>query len=132
MTNLKKVFEKESQNQKGVLVCVAVAFLATFFPWFLVLLGPFGGIAMNGWHSFGLLTVLASATLIALWVLPKFGVKINLPIKKDILQKWLAVAVLVGPAFWLLQTGFNFSSIGFGLYLALAAGIGAVYFSFKT
>ena len=131
MTDLQKAFQKEPKNQKGILLSAAVVFIGTFLPWMSMSLGPFGGVSVNGWHSFGLLSVLGSAALVLVWLLPKLGIKLNLPAKPGAIQKVLAVATLAGPVIALIQSDFSFSFLSIGFYLALAGGAGALFFSLQ-
>ena len=134
MTNLKNLFHREPKHQKGILVSSAVALIATFLPWMSISFGKFGGfggVSASGWNGFGWLTVLGASAILALWLLPKFGAKIELLLKTEEVQKISAVAILAGPVINLIRHGFGFSYLGIGFYLALAAGAGVVYFTFK-
>ena len=77
-----------------------------------------------------MLTTIASLAIVLNWLLPKVGVKYNLPWKEEILLKIFSVAMLAGPVLWIIDTSFSFSMIGLGVYLALVAGGVAVYYSF--
>lgn len=126
MTDLQKAFRKESKNQQGILLSAAAAIIATFLPW-----AGFLGFSMNGWRGSGLLTVIGSVGLLALWLLPKLGVKLKLPVKNIQAQQILSVLVLAGPVTSLLQAGFSLAYLELGFYLALLSGAGAVFFTFK-
>ncbi|MBD3360601.1 hypothetical protein GF366_02240 [Candidatus Peregrinibacteria bacterium] len=130
MTDLKKSFEKEPKAKKIILVSAAAALVSTFLPWMSISFGTFASAAINGWHRFGILTVLASIALILLWLLPKVKVKFKLPAKEDMLIKVLSVVMLAGPVIFIMDSRFEFAFLGFGLYIALAAGVVATYFAF--
>ncbi|MFC1615585.1 hypothetical protein ACFL21_00445 [Patescibacteria group bacterium] len=130
MDDIKKSFEKEPQSKKIILIAAAAALVATFLPWFKASLGEFGALSVNGWHSYGFITVIGSAGLVLIWLLPKLGVKYKLPAKEDYIEKGLAIAIIAGPVLWLIDMGFDFSFVGLGLYLAVAAGGVATYFKF--
>ncbi len=119
--DLKAKFAKAPRRQRQVLVGAAVTFIATFLPWSSVSMGMLGGFNYNGWHGVGLLTVLAAAGLILLWLLPLFGVNLKLSIPDADLQKYLAMAMVAGPLLWFLQSGFGFAYLGLGFWLALIA-----------
>lgn len=131
MTDLQKAFEKEPKTKRMILGAAGVAFVSTFFPWASFSLGSFGGVSVNGWHSYGLLTALGSLAMILLWLLPKVGVKFKLPVKEDALNKALPLVILAGSVLWLIDTNFEFGFAGIGLYVALAAGAVATLFTFK-
>ncbi|MFH1284860.1 MAG: hypothetical protein ABIH78_04745 [Candidatus Peregrinibacteria bacterium] len=130
MSDLKTSFEKEPKSKKIILVAAAAAFISTLLPWFSISFGSFGAASVNGWHSFGLFTALSSLVLVLLWLLPKVGVKFTMPAADDVLNKILSVIMLAGPVIFILQDSFNFSFFGVGIYIALAAGVIATYFSF--
>ncbi|MFA6992605.1 MAG: hypothetical protein WC269_05025 [Candidatus Gracilibacteria bacterium] len=126
MEDLKKTFDKEPKGKKIVLVSAAAALISTFLPWYSLGFGY----SYNAWHSYGFLTVVASIALVLIWLLPKVGVKFKLPVKEDLLEKVLAVVMLAGPVVWVIESNFMFELFGFGIYVALAAGVAAVYFTF--
>jgi hypothetical protein len=132
MDDLKKSFEKEGKGRKIILVAALAGFISSFLPWWSISFGGLGGFSVNGWHSYGFLTALASIAMILLWVLPKVGVKFTLPVKDDVLYKVLSLVMAAGPVLVILDSGFEFSFMGMGVYLALVAGGFAVYFSFIT
>ncbi len=133
MDDLKKSFEKEPKTRKIILVAALAGFVSSFLPWWSISIespfGDFGGFSANGWHRFGYLTSLSSIAIILMWLLPKIGVKFTLPAKEEVLYKGLSVALLAGPVIWILDSSFEFSVMGVGVYLALAAGGVATYFS---
>lgn len=133
MDDLKKSFEKEPKTRKIILVAALAGFVSTFFPWWSISIdspfGDFGGFSANGWHRFGYLTGLSSLGIILMWLLPKVGVKFTLPAKEEVLYKGLSIALLAGPVIWILDSSFDFSVMGVGVYIALAAGGISTYFT---
>ncbi|MFA6458339.1 MAG: hypothetical protein WCV72_03045 [Patescibacteria group bacterium] len=117
--NLKDKFVKTSQIQKQILLGAVLAFASTFLPWSSVSIGMLGGYNYNGWHGYGRITVVASTALVLLWLLPRFGAELKLPIQTFELQKYLAMAMLAGPLLWLLQSNFSFDYLGFGFWTGL-------------
>lgn len=131
MVDLKNLYTQEPKSKKMLLGCGLVALVSTFLPWYSVSFGPLGGVSLNGWHSYGFFTIFGSILLLLLWGLPHFGVKFTLPLKEDLAYKILALAMLAGPILWLLESSFEFSIIGFGIYVAIASGAVGTYFAFK-
>lgn len=133
MDDLKKSFDKEPKSRKIILLSALAGLVSSFLPWWSISIdspfGSFGGFSANGWHGFGYLTALSSIALLLMWVLPKVGVKFSLPAKEDVLYKGLSIALLAGPVVWILDSNFEFSVMGVGVYLALAAGAAATYVS---
>lgn len=133
MDDLKKSFDKEPKSRKIILLSALAGLVSSFLPWWSISIdspfGSFGGFSANGWHRFGYLTALSSIALILMWVLPKIGMKFSLPAKEDVLYKVLSIALLAGPVIWILDSSFEFSVMGVGVYLALAAGAAATYFA---
>lgn len=132
MTNLVQEFKKEPKNQQYFLISALVAFIATLLPWVQVSIGVFGSISTNGWNGYGHLTAIGSLAILALWILNKSKVKLGLPIADKDLNKILAIAILAGPIILLFQSGFEFSFMGLGFYLAILAGATTTYFAFQT
>jgi len=132
MADLKKAFDKEPKSKRAILISAVIAFAATFFPWTGVSFGTLGSASVNGWHSYGLLTALGSLALVLVWLLPKLGVKFKLPAKEKQIDQIISIIILVGPILWIISSNFAFEFIKVGLYIALGAGISAVYFSFKA
>lgn len=130
MEDLKKKFEKEPKGKQWILMAGLAGVIASFLPWFSMSLGSFGAASVNGWHSYGLFTTIAALLIVLNWILPKVGVKYKLPWKEDALIKVLSVVMLAGPVIWIINVSFSFSTVGPGVYLALAAGAVATYFSF--
>ena len=126
-----QAFKKEPPAKRRLLLAAAAAFVATFFPWYRVEMGFLGGFSYSAWSGCGLLTVLASLAILALWTLPLFRVKFKLPLPALQIQKILALTMLVGPVLWIVRGGFHFAHIGLGLWIALIASIVAVRISFK-
>jgi len=130
MEDLKMKFKKEPVGRQRIVVAGLAGVVASFLPWWSISFGSFGSASVNGWHSYGMLTTIASLAIVLNWLLPKVGVKYNLPWKEEILLKIFSVAMLAGPVLWIIDTSFSFSMIGLGVYLALVAGGVAVYYSF--
>jgi uncharacterized membrane protein len=132
MEDLKKAFIKETKEKRTILISAIIAFIGTFFPWTSVSMQSIfvrmGQYSANGWQY---LCILASLCLIALWVLPKAGIKIKLPAKEDFIEKILVLIMLLGPAFWIFSMGFELRFIGYGTYISLIASAIAVYTVFK-
>lgn len=135
MTDLKNIFQKESKQKKIILLSSAIAFVGTFFPWTSVPLKSIyvsmGSISANGWHGAGYLCVLASLAIIALWALPRTGIKIKLPASEQSIEKILILAMLAGPVVWIINMDFNFEYLGYGIYISLIAAAFATYTVFK-
>jgi len=130
---IKNKFAKTPKRQKQILLGAIIVFVSTFLPWSSVSMGMLGGFSYSGWHSFGMLSVLASAGLILLWLLPILKINFKLPIKNPELQKYLAIAMLAGPLLWLFQSGFHFRYLGIGFWIALVtSGITVAPFFKKT
>jgi hypothetical protein len=119
--DIKMNFQKAPKKQRQILLGALLVFVATFLPWSSVSMGMFGGFRVNGWQGVGMLSVLTSAGLILLWLLPTLEINLKLPIKTAELQKYLAIGMLAGPVLWLLQSGFGFNYLGLGFWLALVA-----------
>ncbi len=130
MEDLKKKFEKEPVGKQRILIAGLIGVVASFLPWWSVSFGSFGSASMNGWHSYGLLTTIASLAIVLNWLLPKVGVKYKLPWKEEMMLKVLSVAMLAGPVIWVINVSFSFSMVGIGVYLALVAGGIAAYYAF--
>jgi len=130
MEDLKKKFGKEPVGRQRILIAGVIGVVASFLPWWSVSFGSFGSASMNGWHSYGLLTTIASLAIVLNWLLPKVGVKYKLPWKEDLMLKVLSVAMLAGPVLWIINVSFSFSMVGLGAYLALVAGGVAAYYAF--
>jgi len=130
MDDLKKNFDKEPVGVKVVLAAAVAGVIASFLPWWSFSFGGFGSAAVNGWHSYGLLTSISSILIVLMWLLPKVGVKFSLPWNEKSLFKVLSVAMLAGPVLWVIDSNFSFSFVGLGVYLALGAGGLATYYSF--
>ena len=135
MEDLRKAFKKETKQKRIIIISSLVAFVGTFFPWtsvpFQSILSRMGHYSANGWHSVEYLCVFASIILIALWVLPKAGMKFKLPAKEDFIEKILVIAMLAGPTLWIFNMDFEFQFIGYGTYISLIASAIAVYTVFK-
>lgn len=135
MEDLRKAFKKETKYKRKILILALIAFIGTFFPWASVnlrsILTKMGHYSANGWHGTGYLCVFASIILIALWVLPKAGIKFKLPAKEDSIEKILVVAMVAGPVLWIFNMNFKFQFIGYGTYVSLIASAVAVYTVFK-
>lgn len=134
MENLKKAFFAETKKHRVILISALAAFIGTFLPWVSISLGSvyrsFKGVSINGWHSVGYLTVLGSLAIMALWILPKVGVKYTIRIDQSLLHKILAIVVLSGPVLWVVSSNFVFEFIGYGAYISFAAGAVATYAAF--
>jgi len=131
MEDLKNKFKKSPKKQRQILLGAMIVFISTFLPWSFSSIGVFGGFSYNGWHSFGMFTVLASVGLILLWLLPSFGVNLKFPIKTIELQKYLAMVMLVGPMLWLFRSGFHFGYLGLGFWVALVVSTITLSIFFK-
>ena len=130
MENLQKSFEQEPKKEKVVLASAGVVFISSFLPWFSMSFGGFGGVSVNGWNRFGIITAIAALALILNWVLPKVGVKFDLKVKADVLQKILVATMLLGVILWMIDGSFEISAMGVGFYLALAGSAVATYMVF--
>ena len=130
MEDLKMKFKKEPVGRQRIIFAGLAGVVASFLPWWSISFGSFGSASVNGWHSYGLLTTIASLAIVLNWLLPKVGVKYKLPWKEDMMLKVFAGAMLAGPVLWLIDASFSFSMIGLGVYLALVAGGVATYYSF--
>ncbi len=119
--DIKNKFAKTPKRQKQILLGALAVFISTFLPWSSVSMGMLGGFSYSGWHSFGMLSVLASVGLILIWLLPILKIDFKLPIKNLELQKYLVIAMFAGPLLWLFQSGFHFKYLGIGFWIALIA-----------
>lgn len=128
LKHLQSELKKEEPGRKYVVISALIAFAATFLPWFQY----FGFSSANGWNRGGFLTVIGSLGLLALWTLPKLKIELPSFVKNpDLAEKLLTIAMLSGPVYVIINSNFHFSYFGIGLYIALLAGAGAVYFKFK-
>lgn len=130
MEDLKKKFDKEPVGKQRILIAGLLGVVASILPWWSVSFGSFGSASVNGWHSYGLITTIASLAIVLNWVLPKVGVKYKLPWKEEMMLKALSVAMLAGPVLMIIDVSFSFSFVGLGVYLALVAGGVAAYYAF--
>ena len=133
MSNLlEESFRKEAQPKKVILVSSLVVFISTFLPWLSISFGGFGSVSTNGWHRFGILTVLGSIAMVLLWLLPKFGIDLSLSGKQVLVEKIVALVMLAGPMAWLIDNSFEFAFMRAGFYLGLIASSVTVYFVFVS
>jgi len=129
MDDLKKTFEKEPLGKRVILISALAALVSSFLPWWSdPIISSLGAFSFNGWHSFGYLNALGSLAIILLWLLPKVGVKFTLPAKEAMLYKILIVVMSAGPVMVIIDSKFEFSFLGTGLYISLIACAVAVYF----
>src|SRR5690606_27210710 len=129
-TGGKRVDLNKLSTSDKVIAGSAIALLIfSFFPWFKVDLGPFGGdLTINGWEWFfwGILPVLLGLVMLAQIAITVFSPETKLP---DLPVTWGQVhlgaggiaAVLVVLKLLIGQTGWDRS---FGLILAAIAAVG--------
>jgi len=130
MQKLKKAWAKETKEEKRFLTLAVIAFVATFLPWST----GFGyfSYSMNAWNGFGFVTGLSSLSILLLFALPVFGVKVPKVFEtKELERKALSIGVLFSPALWLLQSLSYLRFLGIGLWITLAVGAYMVYLQFN-
>ena len=131
-SKLKSSLTKAPKNEKMLYGLALATLIATFLPWMDIpfLGGSLGGI--SGFRSVGFLTFIGSLGYLLWKLVPMAGVKIpKLGVKDEILLKILSGLMVAGPVLWLIQSGFAFGMIGFGLWIALITSGAFAYFTFK-
>ncbi|MCG2617991.1 hypothetical protein LZZ85_27055 [Terrimonas sp. NA20] len=105
------------------LIIAGVALIAIFLPWFSMSMGIFGGISVNGFRSWGILSFFGVAGVAAASLLGDKTLPFDETFKKVALGSFAAIA-LGALIFFLRMTaeGLSIGSAGFGLYLTLIAG----------
>ncbi|RYF96728.1 MAG: hypothetical protein EOO00_01990 [Chitinophagaceae bacterium] len=107
------------------LIFAGAALIALFLPWVSINLGMFGGGSVNGFRSWGILSFLGVLGVAAACLLGNKTLPFDDTFKKVALGSFAAIALGALIFFIRLSDGFGASS-GFGLWLALIAGIAGV------
>lgn len=120
---IKDDFKAKKTKDKHYLISALVALIGTFMPWFSGSMGYFS-VSVSGWNSWGYLAVIASISILALYILPFFKVKLPTIFKDKIQeQKILSGALIASPIIWIFQIDFKLSLLGIGFYVTtIAAG----------
>jgi hypothetical protein len=121
-----------NRNDLGVMIAGVVAFIASFFPFVGLKIGPFEG-HDNAWRSYavlGLLLLFAAAILIAVKTFAGDSVP-EIPVGTHVLSAGLAglgTLILILNAFTASESGVDLD-VRWGAYVLFIAGIAEVVFS---
>lgn len=129
---IKEDFKSKKKAEKHYLIGALVALIGTILPWFSMGEKSFISVSVNGWNSWGYLSVVASAAILALYILPFFKIQIPKIFKnKAQEQKVLSGVMLAGPVMWLIETNFKLSYLGLGFYVTAFASGYVFYLIYK-
>ena len=121
-------FQTMSKQRKMILIAAAVGVIAMFLPWISISLGPFGGGSVSGMHGWGILVFLCFVVAGAVAFMGDQSSNLNQ-------ANWMVALLAGGIATLIIAIDFlknmDFISLyGVGLYLALAAAICVLLFTF--
>lgn len=102
------------------LIFAGVALIALFLPWISVSFGFMGGLTVNGFHNWGILSFLGVLGVAAASLLGNTALPFDDTFRKVALGSF--GAIILGAFIYFFNSGAGFSNTGFGIWLTVIAG----------
>ena len=127
---------KMSNGDKAIAAGSVVVLVSLFLPWYGWDAGVFGSASVDGFNSWGILTLIALVAVVAFWVIRAYladSVKLpDMPVTDD--QAYMiggAVEALGAVLFWLVYHNDNLGlanlGVRYGIFIALVGGVVTAY-----